>query len=155
MLKSREDSSIRFVAFARTTVAIAFAFSLGIISPTSAQPPQVPANSGTAAKLPTPRAAGHDTNSTHSMDMKKSMESMSKEMSSMQMTGDADRDFAKMMRAHHQGAIDMARAELATGKDREMRQLAKEIISAQEKEIALIDRWLKKYEKSKGPSAMK
>ena len=89
------------------------------------------------------------------MDMKKSMESMSKEMASMQMTGDADRDFARMMRAHHQGAIDMSRAELATGKDPQMRQLAKEIISAQEKEIALIDRWLKKYEKSKGASAKK
>jgi len=36
-----------------------------------------------------------------------------------------------------------------------MRQLAKEIISAQEKEIALIDSWLKKYEKSKGPLAKK
>lgn len=60
-----------------------------------------------------------------------------------------------MMRAHHQGAIDMSRAELATGKDSEMRQLAKEIICAQEKEIALIDRWLKNYEKSKGASAKK
>lgn len=49
----------------------------------------------------------------------------------------------------------MSRAELATGKDREMRQLAKEIVSAQEKEIALIDRWLKKYEKIKRPLGKK
>ena len=90
------------------------------------------------------RTASHDSASMHSMDMKKPMESMAKEMAAMPMTGNVDRDFAMMMRVHHQGAIDMAQAELAAGKDRQMRKLAKEIIAAQKKEIALIDRWLKK-----------
>lgn len=80
----------------------------------------------------------------HSMDMKELMDSMAKEMGTMPMTGNVDRDFAMMMRIHHQGAIDMAQAELETGKDPQMRKLAKEIIAAQKKEIALIDRWLKK-----------
>lgn len=94
----------------------------------------------------TSKAAGahKDMGAMHSDDMKKSMENMSKQMTSTPMTGDADRDFATMMRIHHQGAIDMAQAELATGKDPQMRKLAKEIIAAQKKEIALIDRWLKK-----------
>jgi uncharacterized protein (DUF305 family) len=83
-------------------------------------------------------------NSMHSTDMKKLMDGMAKGMATMPMTGNVDRDFAMMMRIHHQGAIDMAQAELATGKDPQMRKLAKEIIAAQEKEIALIDRWLKK-----------
>ena len=65
-------------------------------------------------------------------------------MASTPMTGDADRDFAVMMKIHHQGAIDMAQAQLVAGKDPEMRKLAKEIIVAQRKEIALIDRWLKR-----------
>ena len=155
MLINIEDSSVWFAALARTTVAIALALFLGVHFPTSAQAPVAPVNSATVTKSPKPGSAGHDMSSTHSMDMKKSMEGMSKEMASMPITGDADLDFARMMRAHHQGAIDMSRAELATGKDREMRQLAKEIISAQEKEIALIDRWLKKYETSKGPAAKK
>ena len=155
LISSRKDSSIWFLDLARTTGAIALLLVLGIISPTSAQPPPAPASSGTVTKSPEPGAAGHDMSSTHSMNMHKAMESMSKEMASMQMTGDADLDFARMMRAHHQGAIDMSRAELATGKDREMLQLAKEIIAAQAKEIALIDRWLKKYEKSKSHSAKK
>ena len=76
--------------------------------------------------------------------MKKLMDSMAKDMATMPMTGNVDRDFAMMMRIHHQGAIDMAEAELATGKDPQMRKLAKEIIAAQKKEIAVIDRWLKK-----------
>lgn len=59
-------------------------------------------------------------------------------------TGDADVDFMTQMRAHHQGAIDMAKVLLANGKDAETRKLAQEIIVAQEKEIAMIDVWLKK-----------
>lgn len=50
-------------------------------------------------------------------------------------TGDADRDFARMMIPHHQGAIDMAKAELTYGKDPVMRRLAEEIIVDQQSEI--------------------
>ncbi len=59
-------------------------------------------------------------------------------------TGDADVDFMKQMRSHHQAAIDMANVVLTNGKDGETMGLAREIIAAQEKEIALIDAWLAK-----------
>lgn len=59
-------------------------------------------------------------------------------------TGDADIDFMTHMRPHHQAAIDMAKVLLANGKDAETKNLAQEIISTQEKEIATIDAWLKK-----------
>lgn len=59
-------------------------------------------------------------------------------------TGDADVDFMTHMRAHHQAAIEMAKVLLANGKDAETKKLAQEIIVAQEKEIAMIDAWLKK-----------
>jgi uncharacterized protein (DUF305 family) len=50
-------------------------------------------------------------------------------------TGDADRDFAAMMIPHHQGAIDMAIAELKYGKNVQLRRIAEEIIVTQRQEI--------------------
>jgi hypothetical protein len=53
-------------------------------------------------------------------------------------SGDPDRDFARMMIPHHQGAIDMAIAELRYGKDERLRRLAQEIIVDQQQEIAVM-----------------
>ena len=78
------------------------------------------------------------------MDMKGMMKDNNDKMSSMQMTGNADVDFAMMMRIHHLGAIDMAQAELKDGKSPEMRKLAQNIIAAQKKEIAQLDKFLAK-----------
>lgn len=51
-------------------------------------------------------------------------------------TGDVDRDFADMMAPHHQGAIDMAIAELRYGRNERLRRIAQEIIVEQQQEIA-------------------
>ena len=77
-----------------------------------------------------------------STDMKKSMMSGMDSMQKMQMSGDTDKDFAMMMKIHHQGAVDMARMELSHGKSPAMKFMAKKIIVAQKKEIAEFDRWL-------------
>lgn len=53
-------------------------------------------------------------------------------------TGDPDRDFAAMMIPHHQGAIDMAEAELRFGKDERLRRLAQGIIVEQRQEISVM-----------------
>src|ERR1700722_15450522 len=59
-------------------------------------------------------------------------------------TGNPDKDFVLMMMPHHQGAIDMAKVELQYVTDPELRQLATDIVTAQEKEIAQMKDWLAK-----------
>jgi uncharacterized protein (DUF305 family) len=68
-------------------------------------------------------------------------------------TGDADIDFMKQMRGHHVAAVSMARVELAQGKDAQARNLAQEVITAQEREITLIDAWLAQKGASAAPAA--
>jgi uncharacterized protein (DUF305 family) len=51
-------------------------------------------------------------------------------------TGDVDRDFVAMMTPHHQGAIDMAQAELRYGQNEQLRRIAQEIVVEQLQEIA-------------------
>jgi len=50
-------------------------------------------------------------------------------------SGDVDADFAAMMIPHHQGAIDMALAELRHGKNEQLRRIAQEIVVEQQQEI--------------------
>jgi ribosomal protein L16 Arg81 hydroxylase len=53
-------------------------------------------------------------------------------------TGDVDRDFVAMMVAHHQGAVDMAAAELKYGQNEQLRRLAQEIVAKQPQEIRVM-----------------
>lgn len=102
-------------------------------------------SSGTGGAMPAMQGHSATTpGTTGSMDMKAMMKDNNEKMSSMAMTGNADVDFAMMMRIHHQGAIDMAQAELRDGKDPQMRKMAQDIIAAQKKEIAQFDKFLTK-----------
>lgn len=69
-------------------------------------------------------------------------------MDGMTKTGDVDYDFAANMRQHHQMAVDMSQAELKTGKDPQLLRMAKEIIVTQNKEIAVLDKWITANQKS-------
>jgi uncharacterized protein (DUF305 family) len=54
-------------------------------------------------------------------------------------SGDVDADFVAMMVPHHQGAIEMARAELRYGHNEQLKRMAQEIIVTQLQEIAAMD----------------
>jgi uncharacterized protein (DUF305 family) len=74
-------------------------------------------------------------------DMDQAMRRMDEGMN-IRHTGNIDRDFAAMMIPHHQGAIDMAKAELQYGRDPVLRRLAQGIIVEQQQEIELMRRQL-------------
>ncbi|WP_276133084.1 DUF305 domain-containing protein [Polluticoccus soli] len=74
--------------------------------------------------------------------------SMMKKMKAVQMTGDFDIDFAKTMIEHHQGAIDLSKIELNTGKNEELRAIARKIIDVQSKEVTELKNSLQGYQAS-------
>jgi Domain of unknown function (DUF305) len=86
-----------------------------------------------------------------------SMDKMHMAMGEVKQSGNSDVDFVRLMLPHHQAAIDMAKTQLLYGKDPQMRRLAQEIITDQQLEIELMQRWLKQREstqpKENQPSA--
>jgi uncharacterized protein (DUF305 family) len=97
---------------------------------------QQPAHDHSPAVADTPSTKGFKE---VNMKMMKAME--------MTYTGNSDVDFVRSMIPHHQGAIDMAKVQLANGKDPQLLEMAKQIIADQEKEIAVMQAWLKKNAK--------
>ena len=80
-----------------------------------------------------------------SMEMHQSMMRGMKGMQGMKPTGDMDRDFASLMRHHHEQGVRMAEYEIKHGKDAKMREMAQKIMESQKKEIAEFDEWLKSH----------
>jgi hypothetical protein len=62
------------------------------------------------------------------------MRKMMKDMA-VKPSGDVDTDFTAMMIPHHQGAVDMAQAELNYGHNKKLRRIASNIISGQRRQI--------------------
>lgn len=80
-------------------------------------------------------------------DLMKGMGDMDKNMTEAMTAKDVDVAFVCGMIPHHQGAIDMAKAELAHGDDPWAKEMAQKVIDAQAKEIADMLDWLKKQSK--------
>src|ERR1700759_3346938 len=78
--------------------------------------------------------------STHSGEgafLSENATAMKKMMADMMIkpSGDVDRDFVEMMVPHHQGAVDMAKAEIKYGHNEQLLRLAREIVANQQHEI--------------------
>ncbi len=103
-----------------------------------AQPASAPMHGGAAASGPLHGGAGQ-------MDMHQAMRHGAQAMQDMKPTGNVDRDFAAMMRMHHQQAVEMSQAYLKQAKSPEMRAMAQKIIRDQKREIVQFDKWLRAH----------
>lgn len=101
--------------------------------------------------------AGHDMTgdamTSMNQEYKDAMTVMHEEMMSGMASNDPDVVFAQGMLSHHVGAVNMAKIQLKHGTDVEMRQLAQEIIDAQQPEIEQMQNWLANNPDTSEPTA--
>ncbi len=60
----------------------------------------------------------------------------------MKMTGYTDKDYAMMMKAHHENAIKMSKAEVAHGHHAELKKMAQKMIDDDSKEVTIFEKYL-------------
>jgi YVTN family beta-propeller protein len=115
--KRRKELITSLVAGA---VVTAVGFAIGSASLASAQ--DLPRRPGTA----------------EAAFLKENDAAMTKMMNDMAVkpTGDVDHDFVAMMAPHHQGAIDMSKAELRYGHNKQLLRIAQDIVVEELQEIA-------------------
>jgi uncharacterized protein (DUF305 family) len=100
------------------------------------------------AQAETRARGGQPTTDPDWSELVASMDKMHAAMGAIERSGNSDIDFVRLMLPHHQAAIDMAKTQLLYGKDPQMRRLAQEIITDQQSEIELMQRWLKQQEQT-------
>ena len=107
----------------------------------SAQQSEITRLQSTDAKL----AAAGIKPGTLGVAASKSGMSMSMSVADLHKANPFDRSFIDMMVPHHQGAITMAQAELAKGKNASLKAMASQIISAQRGEVGEMKKWRKSW----------
>jgi len=92
-----------------------------------------------------------DSSNPHAGHMMESSGGMGDDMADMEaklngLSGEAyDKEFLKQMILHHQQAVDMSKYADANAKHQEVKDLARAVITAQEKEIADMKSWQQKW----------
>ena len=96
-----------------------------------------------SVRAATDSSDGQSRNDVNWSELIASMKKMHMAMEAIKPSGDSDVDFVRLMLPHHQAAVDMAKTQLLYGKDPQTRRLAQEIITDQQLEIDLMQRWRK------------
>jgi uncharacterized protein (DUF305 family) len=131
VLFSRAFIRKRMISLATTASVAATSFALA----------QDPAKTQLVrAAMPMQYVADRSDHSEEQPFLSENAAAMSKMMADMTIkpTGDVDRDFVAMMVPHHQGAVDMAKAELKYGHNEQLHRLAQEIVATQQQEIKVM-----------------
>jgi uncharacterized protein (DUF305 family) len=84
----------------------------------------------------------HQASDQAHQDLMAGMDAMNANMMQGSTAPDIDVAFVCSMIPHHQGAIDMAKAELEHGDDAWAKEMAQKVITAQEQEITDMLKWL-------------
>jgi len=105
------------------------------------------AQAGSSASPPLPQTSASDGRAPGS-DLKPARDAVDGGGGArlFQPSGNPDRDFAVMMRAHHQEGVDMANLEIAHGKSVKLKAIARRIVKDQQREILELDRWTARHD---------
>jgi uncharacterized protein (DUF305 family) len=128
VLFSRSFVRKRVISMATTASVAATSFAL------AQDPPRV---HHVRSAMPIQYVADRPDRQEEQPFLSENVAAMNKMMADMTIkpSGDVDRDFVEMMVPHHQGAVDMAQAELKYGHNEQLRGLAQQIVATQQHEI--------------------
>jgi Domain of unknown function (DUF305) len=131
VLFSRAFIRKRMISLAATASVTATSFALAQDPATMRRVP---------AAMPVQHGADPLDHSQEQSFLSENAAAMNKMMADMTIkpTGDVDRDFVAMMVPHHEGAVDMAKAELKYGHSEQLRRLARGIVAMQQQEIKVM-----------------
>jgi uncharacterized protein (DUF305 family) len=82
------------------------------------------------------------TNQGNDESLNAIMKASQQQMMNVKITGDADVDFAMLMREHHKGAVKMGHLEAKKGKNDKLVELAQKIADESQMEIKEFDQYL-------------
>ncbi|WP_162141791.1 DUF305 domain-containing protein [Daejeonella oryzae] len=89
-----------------------------------------------------------DTVSQQTSGFTTAMHQMMNDMHQIPMSGNVDKDFAIMMKSHHQGAVEMSQYQITNGKDETLKNMAVKIDQEQKAEIKELERIIESLDKA-------
>lgn len=88
------------------------------------------------------------TMNTSDHGLMNTMKTMMDRMRGVQLFGDFDIDYAKLMIEHHQGAVDMAKIVIDKGTDAKMKSMAQNIVTMQTEGVSKLREFISTYKSS-------
>lgn len=87
-------------------------------------------------------AEKHEHEDGEETELADAMKAEMSKMKDLKTTGNADKDYALMMQAHHEAAVTMSKAEVAHGHHAELKNMAKKMMADDEREIKTFKNYL-------------